>query len=101
MAWRGTAPVDWLVVGLGDPRSPYAGAPHNVGFEVAEALIDRWDLGKPRKKFQGLLAEGRAGIGGPRIAVLMPQTYMNDAGGAGGPARRGPQGGPLPRARLP
>jgi peptidyl-tRNA hydrolase, PTH1 family len=87
MAWRGTAPVDWLVVGLGNPGSQYAGTPHNVGFEVAEALVDRWDLGKPKKKFQGLLAEGRAGIGGPRVAVLMPQTYMNDAGRAVGPAR--------------
>src|SRR3954449_3794389 len=87
MAWRGTAPVDWLVVGLGNPGSQYAGAPHNVGFEGAQALIDRWGLGKPRKKFQGLLAEGRAGIGGPRIAVLMPQTYMNDAGRSVGPAR--------------
>src|SRR3954447_14628615 len=87
MAWRGTAPVDWLVVGLGNPGSQYAGTPHNVGFEVAEALVDRWDLGKPKKKFQGLLAEGRAGIGGPRVAVLLPQTYMNDAGRAVGPAR--------------
>src|SRR4051795_8104550 len=87
MAWRGTAPVDWLVVGLGNPGSQYAETPHNVGFKVAEALIDRWDLGRPKKKFQGLLAEGRAGIGGPRVAVLMPQTYMNDAGRSVGPAR--------------
>src|SRR4051795_138363 len=87
MAWRGTAPVDWLVVGLGNPGTRYAWTPHNVGFEVAEALVDRWDLGKPKKKFQGLLAEGRAGIGGPRVAVLMPQTYMNEAGRSVGPAR--------------
>src|SRR3954454_15401447 len=87
MAWRGAAPVDWLAVGLGNPGSQYAETPHNVGFKVAEALIDRWDLGRPKKKFQGLLAEGRAGIGGPRVAVLMPQTYMNDAGRSVGPAR--------------
>src|SRR4051794_4805331 len=86
MAWRGTAPVDWLVVGLGNPGSQYAETPHNVGFKVAEALVDRWDLGRPKKKFQGLLAEGRAGIGGPRVAVLMPQTYMNEAGRAVGSA---------------
>src|SRR4051794_1673657 len=87
MAWRGSAPVDWLVVGLGNPGSRYAGTPHNVGFEVAEALIARGDLGAPKKRFQGLVAEGRAGIGGPRVAVLMPQTYMNDAGRSVGPAR--------------
>ena len=81
------APVDWLVVGLGNPGPGYAESPHNVGFKVAEALIDRWDLGKPKRKFAGQLAEGRAGPGGPRVAVLRPQTYMNDAGRSVGPAR--------------
>jgi PTH1 family peptidyl-tRNA hydrolase len=87
MAWRHGAPVDWLVVGLGNPGSQYEHTPHNVGFQVASALIERWDLGRPKKKFQGLLAEGRAGIGGPRVAVLQPQTYMNEAGRSVGPAR--------------
>jgi PTH1 family peptidyl-tRNA hydrolase len=82
-----SAPVDWLVVGLGNPGSRYAGTPHNVGFEVADALIDRWGLGKPKKKFAGELAEGRTGPGGPRVAVLKPQTYMNEAGRSVGPAR--------------
>jgi PTH1 family peptidyl-tRNA hydrolase len=54
---------------------------------VAEALARRWDLPKPKKKFAGELAEGRAGVGGPRVAVLRPQTYMNDAGRSVGPAR--------------
>jgi len=75
------------VVGLGNPGPEYANTPHNVGFLVAEELIDRWELGKPRKRFAGLIAEGRAGIGGPRVAVLMPQTYMNEAGRSAGPAR--------------
>jgi peptidyl-tRNA hydrolase, PTH1 family len=76
-----------LVVGLGNPGSRYAGTPHNVGFLVADALIARWDLPKPRKKFGGELSEGRTGPGGPRVAVLKPQTYMNEAGRSVGPAR--------------
>ena len=82
-----SAPVDWLVVGLGNPGSRYAGTPHNVGFEVADALARRWGMGSARKKFNGLLAEGRTRPGGPRVAVLLPQTYMNEAGRAVGPAR--------------
>jgi peptidyl-tRNA hydrolase, PTH1 family len=58
-----------------------------VGFQVADALIERWDLPKPKKKFGGELSEGRAGPGGPRVAVLKPQTYMNEAGRSVGPAR--------------
>jgi PTH1 family peptidyl-tRNA hydrolase len=54
---------------------------------VAEALARRWDLPKPRKKFAGELAEGRTGPGGPRVAILRPQTYMNEAGRSAGPAR--------------
>ena len=85
--FRASVPVDWLVVGLGNPGSRYAGTPHNVGFAVAEELARRWELPKPGKKFNGLLTEGRTGPGGPRVAVLLPQTYMNDAGRSVGPAR--------------
>jgi PTH1 family peptidyl-tRNA hydrolase len=81
------APVDWLVVGLGNPGARYAGSPHNVGFEVANLLAQRWELPRARTRFAGLLTEGRTGPGGPRVAVLLPQTYMNDAGRSVGPAR--------------
>jgi PTH1 family peptidyl-tRNA hydrolase len=54
---------------------------------VAEALARRWDLPKAKKKFAGELAEGRTGPGGPRVALLRPQTYMNEAGRSAGPAR--------------
>jgi PTH1 family peptidyl-tRNA hydrolase len=80
-------PADWLVVGLGNPGPRYARTPHNVGFLVAERLIERWDLGRPAKRFNGLLAEGRTMPGGPRVAVLEPQTYMNESGNSAGPAR--------------
>jgi PTH1 family peptidyl-tRNA hydrolase len=81
------APVDWLVVGLGNPGANYAGSPHNIGFEVAGLLAERWELPRAKTKFAGLLTEGRTGPGGPRVAVLLPQTYMNEAGRSVGPAR--------------
>jgi PTH1 family peptidyl-tRNA hydrolase len=87
---RGGPPVDWLIVGLGNPGSEYHRTRHNVGFEIARTLIDRWQLPKPKQRFKGLLTEGRTGGGGtdsPRVAVLLPQTYMNDAGDSVGPAR--------------
>jgi PTH1 family peptidyl-tRNA hydrolase len=76
-----------LVVGLGNPDSRYAGTRHNVGFEVANELARRWDLPRARKRYRGLITEGRAEAGGPRVAVLMPQTYMNESGTSVGPAR--------------
>ncbi len=72
---------------------------------VAEALVERWGLGRAKDRFRGRLAEGRVRAGAPgaslglagggthasepapRVAVLCPQTYMNDAGRSVGPAR--------------
>ena len=83
----GDAPVDWLIVGLGNPGAEYDGTRHNIGFEVADVLAGRWALPKPKSKYRGLLTEGRTGPGGPRVAILKPMTYMNDAGQSVGPAR--------------
>jgi PTH1 family peptidyl-tRNA hydrolase len=79
--------VDWLVVGLGNPGAEYAGTRHNIGFEIAGALASRWGLPRPKSRYRGLLTDGRTGPGGPRVAVLLPQTYMNEAGTSVGPAR--------------
>jgi PTH1 family peptidyl-tRNA hydrolase len=76
-----------LVVGLGNPGSKYAATRHNVGFEVAAELSRRWDLPKAKEKFRGLITDGRVRPGGPRVAVLLPQTYMNESGDSVGPAR--------------
>ncbi|MGZ5322949.1 MAG: aminoacyl-tRNA hydrolase [Solirubrobacterales bacterium] len=85
-----------LVVGLGNPGTRYAATRHNIGFEIGDELARRWELPKAKKRFGGLVAEGRTGPGGPRVAVLLPQTYMNDSGDAAGPAR-GALGVPLNR----
>jgi PTH1 family peptidyl-tRNA hydrolase len=81
-----------LIVGLGNPGREYARTPHNIGFMVAEALAERWQLPRMRTRFGALLTEGRIGSVGvdrpsARAAVLLPQTYMNEAGRAVGPAR--------------
>jgi peptidyl-tRNA hydrolase, PTH1 family len=86
---------------LGNPGREYAGTRHNVGFLVADALVERWGLGKAKDRFRGRIAEGRvrtappgALLGAsspaapkPQVAVLCPQTYMNDVGRSVGPAR--------------
>jgi PTH1 family peptidyl-tRNA hydrolase len=86
--------ADALIVGLGNPGSQYAGTRHNLGFEVASELSRRWQMPKARKRYGGLISEGRTGPGGPRVAILLPQTFMNESGSAAGPAR-GQLGVPL------
>jgi PTH1 family peptidyl-tRNA hydrolase len=79
--------VDWLVVGLGNPGDRYARTRHNIGFEVAALAAERWDLPRAKKRWAGLYTDGRTGPGGPRVGVLLPQTYMNDSGKSVSPAR--------------
>jgi PTH1 family peptidyl-tRNA hydrolase len=87
LSLRRGAPIAWLIVGLGNPGREYARTRHNVGFAVVEELARRWDLDGGRERFLGRLREGRAGVGGPRVGLLEPLTYMNDAGRSVGPAR--------------
>lgn len=84
---RGGAPVDWLVVGLGNPGAQYERTRHNVGARIAEELSARWELPRPKSKYNGRLSEGRTGPGGAKVAVLVPQTFMNESGRSVGPAR--------------
>jgi len=76
-----------LIVGLGNPGAEHAGSRHNIGFDVGEELARRWDLPRAKRRFGGLLAEGRTRPGGPRVALLLPQTFMNASGDSAGPAR--------------
>ena len=81
------APVDWLIVGLGNPGRRYEGTRHNIGEITALKLIERYALGKPKSRYRGRFVDGRLGPGGPRVAVLIPETYMNESGQSVGPAR--------------
>lgn len=76
-----------LVIGLGNPGERYSRTRHNAGFICAETLTARWDLSRAKKRYGGQFATGRIRPGGPRVAVLLPQTFMNESGAAAGPAR--------------
>lgn len=54
---------------------------------VASELARRWDLPKPKQKFNGVISEGRTRPGGARVALLQPRTFMNESGTSAGPAR--------------
>ena len=71
--------LDLLVAGLGNPGREYARNRHNVGWLVVDELARRHD-GSWRAKFHGQLAEIR--IDGHKVALLKPETYMNDSGRA-------------------
>ncbi len=69
--------LDLLVVGLGNPGREYATTRHNIGFMVVDELARRHG-GSWRSKFSGEVADVR--LDGARIALLKPQTYMNESG---------------------
>ena len=69
--------LDLLIAGLGNPGREHASDRHNVGWMVVEELVRRHD-GSFRSKFNGRVAEPR--ISDARIALLQPETYMNDSG---------------------
>ena len=68
---------DLLVAGLGNPGREYAANRHNVGWMVVDELARRHD-GAWKSKFNGKLAEVR--IDGHKVALLKPETFMNDSG---------------------
>ena len=69
-----------LFVGLGNPGSRYAGNRHNIGFMVVDAIAKRHGIPPWRRRFQGVAAEGP--LGGERVLLLLPGTYMNESGRA-------------------
>jgi len=78
---RTGTPADYLVVGLGNPGDEYARTRHNVGAEVVELLARRHGARlRKAKKEHALVDEVR--IGGFRVALAVPLTYMNDSGQA-------------------
>jgi PTH1 family peptidyl-tRNA hydrolase len=69
-----------LLVGLGNPGTKYAGNRHNIGFMALEAIARRHNIAPWRRRFQGVAVEGT--IGGKKVLLLLPGTYMNESGRA-------------------
>ena len=69
-----------LLVGLGNPDQKYLGNRHNAGFMAVDAIADAHGFGPERRKFQGLVREGR--LGAEKVLNLKPQTYYNESGRA-------------------
>ncbi|MBI4030311.1 MAG: aminoacyl-tRNA hydrolase [Proteobacteria bacterium] len=68
----------WLFAGLGNPGGEYEGHRHNIGFMAADAIAAAHGFPAWRSKYQAQMAEGA--LGGMKVILLKPQTYMNDSG---------------------
>jgi PTH1 family peptidyl-tRNA hydrolase len=77
--------LDLLIVGLGNPGPEYRRSRHNIGFMVVDELARRHSASF-RSKFSGRIADLR--LDGKRVALLEPETYMNESGRSVGPAVR-------------
>ncbi len=68
----------WLLVGLGNPGRDYEHNRHNIGFMAVDVIADLYGFPPFKRKYQGEYAEGI--IAGEKVAILKPQTYMNESG---------------------
>ena len=83
--WGDFAPVQ-IWVGLGNPGAQYAMQRHNAGYMAVDAIAEVHDFEPAKKAFSGWTRQGR--IGGQRILILKPATYMNESGRSVGEAMR-------------
>ena len=79
-------PVEWLVVGLGNPGPKYEWTRHNMGFLVIDELAEREKIPVQKLKYRALT--NTAVIGGRSVLLMKPPTYMNLSGESVGEAAR-------------
>lgn len=80
-------PIERLITGLGNPGPRYADTPHNVGFEVVDALAARWRAAA-WQGWKGKVAVAEATVDGIGVLLAKPSTYMNLSGEAVAPLLR-------------
>ena len=86
MFFKSSGSFSWLVVFLGNPGPRYACTRHNAGFMAGDALAKKLGVSVNRLRFKALTAE--CDIGGERVLLMQPQTFMNLSGEAVGEAAR-------------
>ena len=79
-------PVEYLVIGLGNPGAQYEKTRHNAGFLAIDFLANRYSIRVNNAKFKALVGDGM--IAGKRVLLMKPQTYMNLSGEAVSEAAR-------------
>lgn len=67
-----------IIVGLGNPEKKYDGTRHNIGFAVIDKMADEYNISMDTKKHKGVCGKGV--IGGEKVVLVKPQTYMNLSG---------------------
>lgn len=70
----------YIIAGLGNPGRQYDGTRHNMGFDVADRLIDAYRIPQSGQKFHSLCGTGM--IGSEKVLIMKPLTYMNLSGNA-------------------
>ena len=83
---EGSGPITYLIVGLGNPGAQYTTTRHNAGFLALDYLCEKYGARTDRARFKSLV--GEATIGGVRVLLVRPQTFMNLSGEAVGEAMR-------------
>ena len=81
-----TGGVTWLVVGLGNPGSKYESTRHNMGFLAVDMLAEKEKFKFNKLRFKAWTATWE--LGGEKVLVMKPQTYMNLSGESVGEAAR-------------
>lgn len=68
----------YIIAGLGNPGRKYENTRHNMGFIAVDLIAEKYDIKIDKIKFKALVGEGR--IGGQKVILIKPQTYMNLSG---------------------
>lgn len=77
---KGECKKMFIIAGLGNPTDKYRGTRHNIGFDVIDLLADKYNISIDTYKYKAMC--GKGSIGGEKVLLMKPQTFMNNSGEA-------------------